>query len=150
MLDGPHPSLSGVAATIAVGAVLPTLGHRERRRLVVSVEDLLQEARRLNLTDAKGHFRLGELVEVLGRELSAVADLHERLALDLELDRDTITEAWFVASAFPPATRRSGLPWATYVTLRFHPERQELAGRADRERWDQDRLGRELAAWFTA
>jgi hypothetical protein len=117
---------------------------------VVSVEHLLQEARGLDLTNAESRFRLGELVEVLGCEISGVVDLHERLALDLELDRDTITEAWFVASAFPPATRRLGLPWTTYVLLRFHPARHELAGRADREGWDQDRLGRELSAWFAA
>jgi hypothetical protein len=45
-----------------------------------------------------------------------------RLAIDLEVDRDTITEAWFVAAAFPPASRRPALPWATYLLLRFHPE----------------------------
>jgi hypothetical protein len=99
---------------------------------VGSVDDLLQEARRLDLGDAESRFRLGEIVEVLGRELPAVADLCERLALDLELDRDTITEAWFVAGGFPRATRRPGLPWTTYVTLRFHPEQYELAHRATR------------------
>jgi hypothetical protein len=114
------------------------------------MEDLLEEARRLDMTSAGGRFRLGEIVEVLGRELPAVVDLHDRLALDLELDQDTITEAWFVASAFPPDTRRPGLRWTTYVILRFHPGRHELADRAAREGWDQDRLGRELAAWFAA
>jgi hypothetical protein len=109
-----------------------------------------EEARRLDLSSAEGRFRLSEIVEVLGRELPAVADLHERLALDLEVDRDTITEAWFVASAFPPATRRPRLPWTTYVTLRFHPARHKLADPAAREGWDQDRLSRELAAWFAA
>src|SRR5215211_1512677 len=69
-------------------------------------------------------------VEALRRQLPAAADLHDRLAIDLEVDRDTITEAWFVASAFPPATRRSGLPWTTYLILRFHPERHELVDRA--------------------
>ena len=117
---------------------------------MASVEDLLQEARRLDLTNVESRFRLGEIVEVLGRELPTVVDLNERLALDLELDRDTITEAWFVTSAFPPATRRPGLPWTTYVILRFHPARYELAGRAAREAWDQDRLGRELSALFAA
>ena len=76
---------------------------------MASVEDLLEEARRLDLSSAEGRFRLGELTEALRRELPAVADLHKRLALDLELDRDTIIEAWFVSSAFPPATRRPGL-----------------------------------------
>jgi hypothetical protein len=32
--------------------------------------------------------------------------------------------------------------------LRFHPARHELADQAAREGWNQDRLGRELAAWF--
>jgi hypothetical protein len=64
-------------------------------------EELLEEARRLDLSSAGGRFRLGELTEVLRFALPAVADLHERLALDLEVDRDTITEAWSVASAFP-------------------------------------------------
>ena len=54
---------------------------------------------------------------------------------DLGVDRDTITEAWFVASAFPPATRRSGLPWTTYLILRFHPERHELVDRAASAGW---------------
>jgi hypothetical protein len=113
-------------------------------------EELLEEARRLDLSSAGGRFRLGELTEALRFALPAVADLHERLALDLEVDRDTITEAWSVAGAFPPATRHPILPWTTYVTLRFHPARHELADRAAREGWDQYRLGRELAAWFAA
>jgi hypothetical protein len=114
------------------------------------VEDLLEGARRLDLSSAEGRFRLGELTEALRSALPAVADLHERLALDLEVDRDTLTEAWFVASAFPPVTRRPGLPWTTYVILRFHPARHELVDRAAQEGWDRDRLGRELAAWFAA
>jgi hypothetical protein len=118
--------------------------------LVASVEELLQEARRLDLTSADSHFQLGEIVEALRLALPAVADLHERLALDLELDPDTITEAWQVASAFPPSTRRPSLPWAIYVMLRFHPARHELADRAAREGWNQDRLGQELAASFAA
>jgi hypothetical protein len=139
--------LSGVAANIAG---TPALDLREGSRLVASVEELLQEARRLDLSSTGGRFRLGELTEALHLALPAVADLHERLALDLEVDRDIITEAWFVASAFPPATRHPILPWNTYATLRFHPARHELADRAAREGWDQDRLGRELAAWFAA
>jgi len=127
-------------------AVTPALDQR-RSRLMAPVEDLLEEARLLDLSSAGSRFRLGELIEALRLALPAVVDLHERLALDLELDQDTITEAWFVASAFPPATRRPGLPWTTYVILRFHPARQELADQAAREGWDRDRLAWELAAW---
>jgi hypothetical protein len=72
-----------------------------RVSLMAPPEELLEEARRLDLSSAGGRFRLGELTEVLRFALPAVADLHERLALDLEVDRDTITEAWSVASAFP-------------------------------------------------
>ena len=97
---------------------------------MASVEELLEKARRLDLSGIEGRFRLGEIVEALRRQLPAAADLHDRLAIDLEVDRDTITEAWFVASAFPPATRRPGLPWTTYLILRFHPERHELVDRA--------------------
>lgn len=66
------------------------------------------------LVEHRRRFRLGDLAEALHHELPAVADLADRLAIDLEVDRDTITQAWFVASAFPPATRRPSLPWATY------------------------------------
>jgi hypothetical protein len=118
--------------------------------LVAAVEELLEEARQLDLASTGGRFRLGDLTEALGRELPAVADLHDRLAIDLELDRDTLTEAWFVASAFPLATRRPSLPWASYVLLRFHPERHELAERAAREGWDQARLQQELSIHFIA
>jgi hypothetical protein len=116
---------------------------------VASVQELLKEARRLDLSSTQGCFRLGDLAEALHHELPAVADLADRLAIDLEVDRDVITQAWFVASAFPPATRHSGLPWATYVSLRFHPARHELADQAARQGWNQDRLGQELAAWFS-
>ena len=102
------------------------------------VQDLLKEARRLDLSSAEGRLRLGDLAEALHHELPEV------------VDRDTIIEAWFVSSAFPPATRRPGLRWTTYVILRFHPARHELADRAAREGWDQARLEGELAAWFAA
>jgi hypothetical protein len=117
---------------------------------VATVEQLLQEARRLDLASTEGRFRLGDLAEALRRELPAVADLLERLAVDLEVDRDTVTEAWFVAAAFPPASRRPGLPWATYLLLRFHPERHDLVDRATAAGWDQARLQRELSARFAA
>jgi hypothetical protein len=113
-----------------------------------SVQELLREARQLDLSSTQGRCRLGDLAEALHHELPEVADLADRLAVDLKVDRDVITQAWFVASAFPPPTRRPGLPWATYVSLRFHPARHELADRCAREHWDQARLGQELAAWF--
>jgi hypothetical protein len=117
---------------------------------VASVEELLQEARRLDRSSVEGRFRLGELAEALRRQLPAAADLFERLALDLEVDRDTITQAWFVANAFLPPTRRTGLSWASYLLVRFHPARHTLVDRAAREGWDRDRLQRELWAWVTA
>jgi hypothetical protein len=117
---------------------------------VPSVEELLEEARRLDPSSTEGRFRLGELAETLRRQLPAVMDLFDRLAIDLEVDRDTITEAWFVASAFPPTTRRSGLPWTTYLILRFHPDRHELVDRAASAGWDQARIQQELAARFAA
>ena len=140
--------LSGVAGMITMGGALCMCAAQGG--LVASVEELLEEARRLDLSGTEGRFRLGELVEALRRQLPATADLHDRLAIDLEVDRDTITEAWFVASAFPPATRRSGLPWTTYLILRFHPERHELVDRAASAGWDQTRIQQELTARFTA
>jgi hypothetical protein len=113
---------------------------------VATVEQLLQDARRLDLASTEGRFRLGDLAEALRRELPTVADPLERLAIDLEVDPDTLTEAWFVAAAFPPASRRPGLPWASYLLLRFHPERHELVDRAAAAGWDQARLQRELSA----
>jgi hypothetical protein len=117
---------------------------------VASVQELLKEARRLDVSSTEGRFRLGDLAEALHHELPKVVDLADRLAIDLEVDRDTIVEAWFVAGAFPPETRRPSLSWTTYVSLRFHPARHELADRAAREGWDQERLGQELTAWFAA
>jgi hypothetical protein len=117
---------------------------------VASVEELLQEARRLDLSRTEGRFRLGELAEALRHEFPAAADLFERLALDLRVDRDLVTEAWRVATAFPPATRRSGLPWNVYLLLRFHPERHELVDRAAHHGWTQQQLQRELSARFAA
>jgi hypothetical protein len=91
--------LSGVAGMITMGGALCMCAAQGG--LVASVEELLEEARRLDLSGTEGRFRLGEIVEALRRQLPAAADLHDRLAIDLEVDRDTITEAWFVASAFP-------------------------------------------------
>ena len=117
---------------------------------MASVQELLKEARRLDLSSTEGRFRLGDLAEALRREHPAAVDLFDRLAIDLEVDRDAITEAWFVAAAFPPATRRSGLPWTTYLILRFHPERHDLVDRAASAGWDQNRIQQELTARFTA
>jgi hypothetical protein len=124
--------------------------HASQDGLVTSVEELFEEARRLDLSSTEGRFRLGEIAEALGHALPTITDLHDRLAADLELDRDTITEAWFVAAAFPPATRRPGLPWSSYLLLRFHPERHELVDRAASAGWDQARILRELSARFAA
>jgi hypothetical protein len=107
---------------------------------VASVEEHLEEARRLDVASTQGRFRLGDLTEALSRELPAVADLLGRLAIDLEVDRDTIAESWFVAAAFPPATRRPGLPWSTYLILRFHPERHGLVDHAASAGWGQARI----------
>ena len=117
---------------------------------MASVEELLEEARRLDLSSTESRFRLGEIVEAMRRQLPAAADLHDRLAIDLEVDRDTITQAWFAASAFPPTTRRSDLAWTTYLILRFHPECHELIDRAASAGWDQTRIQEELTARFTA
>jgi hypothetical protein len=118
--------------------------------LVALVEELLGEARRLDLSNTESRFRLGDLAEALRRELPTVADLLDRLAIELEADHDIIMEAWFVAAAFPPATRRRGLPWATYLILRFHFKRHDLVDRAASAGWDQARIQRELSARFAA
>jgi hypothetical protein len=117
---------------------------------VASVQELLTEARRLDLSSTEDRLRLGDLAEALRRVHPAAADLFDRLAIDLEVDRDTITEAWFVASAFPPATRHSGPPWTIYLILRFHPERHELLDRAASAGWDQARIQQELSVRFAA
>jgi hypothetical protein len=142
--------LSGVAATMTMVAVGRRARRLDREAAVASVQELLTEARRLDLSSTEGRFRLGDLVEALRREHPAAADLFDRLAIDLEVDRDTITEAWFVASAFLPTTRRPELPWTTYLILRFHPERYELLDRAASAGWDQARIQQELSVRFAA
>src|SRR5215204_6178250 len=104
-----------------------------------------------------GHFRvqregrpLVASVEAMCRELPVAVDLFERLAIDLGVDRNFLTEAWYVATAFPPTTRPPGLPWASYLLLRFHAERHELAECAAREGWPQEDVERELAVRFAA
>ena len=117
---------------------------------MVAVEQLLDEARRLDLASTEGRFRLSDLTEAIRHEFGNIVDLHDRLTTDLQINRDTITETWFVASALPPVTRRPGQPWVVYMILRFHPDRHELIDRAAREGWDQARLEHELAAWFAS
>jgi hypothetical protein len=123
---------------------------REGRQLVASVEELLQEVRRLDLSHTEGRFRLGDLAEAIWQQLPAAADLLDRLAVDLEVDRDIVIDAWWLAAAFPPATRRLGLPWSIYLALRFHPDRYELAKLAAREGRNQACLQQELVARFRA
>jgi hypothetical protein len=115
---------------------------------VASVEALIQEARTLDLSSIDGRFRLGELAEVMRREYAA-GDLFERPGIDLEVDPGEITDAWYIATAFPPATRRPGLPWEVYFILCYHPERHELVSLAARHGWDQARVERELSTRFT-
>jgi hypothetical protein len=47
---------------------------------VTPVQDLLKEARRLDLSSAEGRLRLGDLAEALHHELPEVVDLADRLA----------------------------------------------------------------------
>jgi hypothetical protein len=123
--------LSGVAGMITVGGALNRCAAQGG--LVASVEELLEKARRLDLSSTEGRFRLGEIVEALRRQLPAAADLHDRLAIDLEVDRDTITEAWFVASAFPPATRHPPVrPAVDHLPDPTVPSRAPRAGRPRR------------------
>jgi hypothetical protein len=117
---------------------------------VASVEKMLEDARQLDLSSVDGCFRLGDLAEAMCRELPVAVDLFERLAVDLGVDRNFLTEAWYVATAFPPTTRPPGLPWASYLLLRFHAERHELAECAAREGWPQEDVERELAVRFAA
>lgn len=152
-----HSDATSRSATGAVVGHCDDVSKREtvlrgsqKANWMASVEEFLEEARRLDLVSTQGRFRLGDLAEALHHELPEVVDLADRLAIDLEVDRDTIVETWFVAGAFSPETRRPGLPWTTYVSLRFHPARHELADCAAREGWDQERLGQELAALFAA
>jgi len=117
-------------------------------------ETLLEEARALDLARIDGRFQLGELAEAMRREHPASEhpgiDLFERLAIDLEVDPAEITDAWYVATVFPAATRRPGLPWEVYFILRYHPERHEIVSLAARHRWDQARVERELTERFAA
>ena len=115
--------------------------------MTTDLETLLEEARVLDLARTDDRFRLGELAEAMRREHPA-ADLFERLAVDLQVDPAEITDAWYVATVFPPATRRPGLPWEVYFILRFHPERHEIVSLAARHGWDQARVERELADRF--
>lgn len=115
--------------------------------MTTDFETLLEEARALDLARIDGRFRLGELAEAMRCEHPAT-DLFERLAIDLQVDPGEITDAWYVATVFPAATRRPGLPWEVYFILRYHPERHEIVSLAARHRWDQARVERELTERF--
>ena len=115
--------------------------------MTTDFETLLEEARALDLARIDGRVRLGEHAEAMRREHPAT-DLFERLAIDLQVDPAEITDAWYVATVFPAATRRPGLPWEVYFILRYHPERHEIVSLAARHRWDQARVERELTERF--
>jgi hypothetical protein len=136
-----------VAVALTAHLQMPTMEPPDKEATVTAFETLLQEARGLDLARTDDRFRLGELAEAMRRDHPA-GDLFERLAIDLETDPGEVTEAWYVATAFPPATRRPGLPWQIYLILRYHPDRHELVSLAARHSWDQARVERELADRF--
>jgi hypothetical protein len=110
------------------------------------VEELVEEARRLDLSSTVGWLRLGDVAEAICRFLPPVGDLLGRLAVDLEIDRRHVVDAWYVSTAFPPTTRRAGLSWVVYDTLRFHPDRHHIADLAARGGWSVERIREELSA----
>jgi hypothetical protein len=112
------------------------------------LDDQVRRARALDLSSVEGCFGLGDLIAELRED--GLPDPAGRLAADLDADRQRVVDAWYVAGAFPSATRRPGLPWELYVALRFHPHRHELAAQAAREHWSVERLEQELAARFAA
>jgi hypothetical protein len=77
---------------------------------VASVKEYLEEGRRLDLASTEDRFRLGDITEALSRELPAAADVLDRLAIDLAVDPNTITAAWFVATAFAEEDRPRSRP----------------------------------------
>ncbi len=137
-----------MAVALTAHLQMPTMEPPDKEATVtIPFETLLQEARGLDLARVDDRFRLGELAEAMRHDHPA-DDLFERLAIDLEADPGEVTEAWYVAMAFPPATRRPRLPWEIYLILRYHPERHELVSLAARHSWDQARVERELADRF--
>ena len=137
-----------MAAALTAHLQMPTMEPPNKEaRMTIPFETLLQEARGLDLARVDDRFRLGELAEAMRRDHPA-GDLFKRLAIDLAVDPGQLTEAWYVAGAFPPATRRPGLPWEIYLILRYHPERHELVSLTARHSWDQARVERELADRF--
>jgi hypothetical protein len=118
--------------------------------MMAELEDLIREARQVDLETTEGRFRLGDLADELDRALPGAPDLLGRLAIDLKVDRDVVADAWHVATAFPPDTRRPGLPWTLYAILRFHPDRHELVDLAAQNGWTQAEVERELSARFAA
>jgi hypothetical protein len=112
------------------------------------VVELVRQARRLDLDSADGRFRLGEIADELLD--TGLADILDRLAIDLEVDLELVSNAWHVATAFPPPTRRPSLAWDTYTVLRYHPDRHELVDLVVRYGWTGGQLAEELAARFAA
>jgi hypothetical protein len=74
-------------------AVAAALGRLTGRRRVASGQELLRGSARSTLSNTESRLRLDDLVEALDRELPAVADLAVRLAIDLEVHQDIITQA---------------------------------------------------------
>jgi hypothetical protein len=89
-LIGEQP-VSGVATMTAVA--VGRRARRSERRRVHQSRRCSGEPARSTLSNTESPFRLGDLVEALDRELPAVADLAVRLAIDLEVDQDIITQA---------------------------------------------------------
>jgi hypothetical protein len=141
---------SGVAATIAVGGWTLALDRIRKEPPGGVGQGVLGGGASARPGQHRRPVPPGDITEALSRELPAAADVLDRLAIDLAVDPNTITAAWFVATAFPPPTRPPSLPWATYLILRLHPERHELVDRAASAGWDQARLQQELSARFAA
>jgi hypothetical protein len=113
-------------------------------------EEFLREATQLDLTTVDGLFRLGELADESWDALPDSTDQLELYAERLGVTRDLALDAWAVASAFPPATRRGGIPWTFYWSLHMHPDRHELIALAAERHWDEQRLDKELSDRFAA
>ena len=112
--------------------------------------ELTLQARQLALATIDGRLRLGDLADQMRRAGTRHPDVLGGLARDLEVDRDLVVDAWVVATQFPPATRRPGIPWSIYRVIQWHPDRHELIDLVARNGWGMDELARELHARFSA
>jgi hypothetical protein len=122
--------------------------RRDQVKPLDNLDDLIGQARQLDLATAEGCLRLGEIAdELLG---TGLPDIFDRLAIDLDVDPELVSDAWHVASAYPPATRRPGISWSIYDSLRRHPDRHELVDLAARHGWTRDDVEREVSARFAA